>query len=117
MARGVFKAVFSFYSSPRAQIQLQIRPNRSTPTVGKAFAARAVGESGFAGPGGVRGPPRATATAKTAYTWLARPAMAKAAFNLSLLCEGTSRLPGHQRCMSREYSNSKRFAFSIAFRK
>jgi len=44
----------------------------------KVFAARAVGENGFVGPGGVRGPPRATATAKSAYTWVARPAMAKA---------------------------------------
>ena len=51
----------------------------------KAFTARAVGENGFAGPGGVRGLPRATATAKTAYTWVARPAMAEATVGSSLL--------------------------------
>ena len=50
----------------------------------KVFAARAVGKYGFAGPGDVRGPPRATATAKTAYIWLARPAMAKATFRSQL---------------------------------
>jgi hypothetical protein len=50
----------------------------------KAFPARVVGENGFAGPGGVRGPPRATATAKTACTWVARPTMAKADFSFSL---------------------------------
>ena len=50
----------------------------------KVFAARAVGENGFAGPGCVRGPPRATATAKIACTWAARPAMAKAAVDSSL---------------------------------
>ena len=50
----------------------------------KVFAARAVGENGFAGPGVVRGPPGATATAKSAYTYVARPTMAKAAFKSQL---------------------------------
>ena len=51
----------------------------------KVFAARAVGKNGFAGPGVVRGPPRATATAKTACTWMVRPAKAKAFSSFSLL--------------------------------
>ena len=51
----------------------------------KVFAARAVGENGFAGSGDVRAPPRATATAKSACTWMARPAKAKADSSFSLL--------------------------------
>ena len=50
----------------------------------KVFAARAVDINGFAGPGVVRGPPGATATAKSAHIWLARPAMAKATFRSQL---------------------------------
>ena len=61
-------------------------------TSGRAIADNEAGNVtviGFAGPGGVRGLPRATTMAKIACTSVARPAMAKAKFSFSLLCKNT----------------------------
>ena len=82
--RGEFKAVFEVLLLSTCQNPAQNQGQMAAHPPRKVFAARVVGENGFAGHGGDRGPPRATATTKTACTWVARPAMAKAVISFSL---------------------------------
>ena len=84
-ARGQFKAIFEVLLLSPYPNSAQNRGRMAAHPPRKVFAARAVGKNGFAGPGVVRAPPRATATAKTACTWMARPAKAKADSSFSLL--------------------------------
>jgi hypothetical protein len=85
----------------------------------KAFTARAIGENGFAGPGGVRGPPRATATAKIAYTWWPGrpwPRPWSTLRELFVCMEHHQQQPKRLK-QAAPASISKRSAFSMAFRK
>jgi hypothetical protein len=84
-ARGQIKADFAVLLLSPCPKGAQNQGQMAAHAPRKVFAARAVGKNGFAGPGVVRAPPRATATAKTACTWMARPAKAKAQSSFSLL--------------------------------
>jgi len=67
-ARGQSKEEFDVLLLSPCPKGAQNRGQMAAHPPRKVFAARAVGKNGFAWPGGVRGPPRVTATAKSAYT-------------------------------------------------